>query len=98
MNRVRAIEVLKVIKRKEGLPNQGNTWKPNADTIACDMAIAALEEVQQYRELGTLEELREAREKQVKISRKIIEDRYYCPICGKLAEAGHCKYCGQRLY
>lgn len=31
---------------------------------AMEMAISALEEVQQYRELGTVEELREAREKQ----------------------------------
>ena len=31
---------------------------------AIDKAISALEEIRQYRELGTLKELREAREKQ----------------------------------
>ena len=39
----KAIEILQHHKRVFGLPEQGSKWKPNADTIACDVAIQALE-------------------------------------------------------
>lgn len=55
-----------------------------------EMAIDALEELQQCRALGTVEELREAREKQVpKKAKKMTYDllvadgwEYACPSCG----------------
>lgn len=65
---------------------------------AVDTAIQALEEVQQYRAIGTVEECREAVEKQTAISREIIEGKYFCPKCHNLMPyPGYCR-CGQKLY
>ena len=58
----------------------------------------AIEQVQQYRQIGTLEECREAVEKHTAISREIIEGKYFCPKCHNLMPyPGYCK-CGQKLY
>lgn len=43
MTNEKAIEMMKYNRSLLGLPDQGDTWKANANTIACDMAIAALE-------------------------------------------------------
>ena len=57
-----------------------------------------LEELKQYEQLGTLEEVREAVEKQAAISREIIEGKYFCPKCHNLMPyPGYCG-CGQKLY
>ncbi len=49
---------------------------------ASKMAIKALEEIQQYRAIGTVEECREARERQIAKKPIEYEDKYYgCPIC-----------------
>ena len=40
-------------------------YKPKAVQDAFDMAVNAIREVQKYREIGTVEECREAREKQI---------------------------------
>ena len=57
-----------------------------------------LEELKQYRAIGTLEECRVAMEKQTAISREIIEGNYVCPKCHNLMPyPGYCG-CGQRLY
>lgn len=79
---------------------------------AFETAILALEEIQQYRALGTVEELREAREKQrikepliQRVSKGII---YKCPCCKKIfAETyknfkrgyipKYCETCGQSI-
>ena len=61
------------------------------------------EEVEQYRALGTVEELKEAREKQV--AKKPIEKEFHnmphwnCPICegGLFHEQQYCDECGQAL-
>lgn len=74
-------------------------------TEALNMAICALKEIQQYQEIGTVEECREAVEKQKPMKVKEIHvDEYYCPACGaeNMADQGivedrHCPYCGQRL-
>lgn len=75
---------------------------------ACKMAIKALEEVQQYRAIGTPEECREAVEKQKAKKVKSISqvkdgDSYVgligrCPCCGDILEEDtvYCD-CGQRL-
>ena len=58
----------------------------------------AIEQVQQYRQIGTLEECREAVEKHTAISREIIEGKYFCPKCHNLMPyPGYCG-CGQKLY
>ena len=62
------------------------------------MAIKALEEVQQYRTIGTPEECRAAVEKQTAISREIIEGKYFCPKCHNLAPYPMYCGCGQKLY
>ena len=46
------------------LKNHTQYYAPTSDLEALDMAIEALKEVQQYREIGTVEECREAVEKQ----------------------------------
>ena len=43
MNIEKAIETMEYNKHLLGLPEQGETWKENANTIACDLAISALE-------------------------------------------------------
>lgn len=62
------------------------------------MAINALEEVQQYRQIGTVEECRAAMEKQTAIPREIIEGKYFCPKCHNLAPYQMYCGCGQKLY
>ena len=83
------------------------TYKPT-EVEAAKMAIAALEEIQQYREVGTVEECRKAVEK---LSLKIVSDldydlEYYtCPSCGttiSFMEDGYkshkcCLNCGQAI-
>ena len=79
-----------------------------ADRLDCiDYAISALKEVQQYREIGTVEECREAVEKQK--PKKPVKDKYHhncCPNCGWIVsgEGGygeefcpHCENCGQAI-
>lgn len=75
---------------------------------AFNIAIQALEEVQQYREIGTLEECRTAREKQIPMKPKtnrIDSETIYCkcPSCNittvlyRNCIMNYCKECGQKL-
>lgn len=79
---------------------------------AVNMAAEALEEIQKYREIGTVEECREARERQrmKKIkNRKLLRDfcnrpysvRGDCPNCGNIGllsiNTDYCNACGQHL-
>ena len=76
-------------------------------TVALSMAISALKEIQQYREIGTVEECREAVKKQK--LKKPVKDKYNhncCPNCGWIVsgEGGygeefcpHCENCGQAI-
>lgn len=84
---------------------------PNGYDFGFDQAILiaaqALEEVQQYREIGTVEECRKAVEKQK--AKKPVKDKYHhncCPNCGWIVsgEGGygeefcpHCENCGQAI-
>ena len=73
---------------------------------ALSMAIKALEEVQQYRAIGTPEECRAAVEKQkerkpIKYDKMALWD-YACPKCGEPLiktnyEYKYCDMCGQKL-
>lgn len=68
-----------------------------------DMCIEALVQVEQYRALGTVEELKEAREKQ--IPKKPKSEQYFygvldrCPVCDVLLghSKNYCHNCGQAL-
>ena len=76
-------------------------------TVALSMAITALKEIQQYRAIGTVEECREAVEKQK--PKKPVKDKYHhncCSNCGWIVsgEGGygeefcpHCENCGQAI-
>ena len=57
-------EVIKEIKRWTGILLSSGSQCSCETAEAQDMAIKALEEVQQYRAIGTLEECRAAMEKQ----------------------------------
>ena len=60
--------------------------------------VLLLEEVKQYRAIGTPEECRAAVEKQTAISRELIEGKYFCPKCHNLMPyPGYCR-CGQKVY
>ena len=77
------------------------------------MAISAIKEVHQYREIGSVEECREATEKQKakkpipinykeyidKVSNaEFLEDAYWCPSCKTYLRSGrYCNGCGQKL-
>lgn len=80
---------------------------------AHNIAINALEEIQKYRAIGTVEECRAAMEKQT--ARKGIREKikkgynrgmhhYYCPVCyekgdlrNKYNVGSYCSDCGQKL-
>ena len=79
---------------------------------ALDMTVSALKEVQQYREIGTVEECREAAEKQKKktpiksdldIEESVIKF-YECPNCGDILcdmpgnRDKYCRECGQAIH
>ena len=77
---------------------------------ACETAISALKEIQQYREIGTMEECREAREKQKPKVPEFIHmlgeytGKFKCPVCEKLfshdctdMKVFFCKNCGQAI-
>lgn len=79
-----------------------------ADRLDCiDYAISALKEVQQYREIGTVEECREAVEKQKPKKPRDIEYDYsyfICPTCGEgiyvsdnFESHKFCLNCGQAI-
>jgi hypothetical protein len=60
--------------------------------------IEMIEEHKQQFQIGTVEECREAVEKQTAISRELIEGKYFCPKCHNLMPyPGYCG-CGQKVY
>lgn len=63
-------------------------YKPKAVQDAFDMAVNAIREVQKYREIGTVKECRDAREKQ-KPKKCVVDScpdhtHYKCPLCGQI--------------
>ena len=98
-------EVIKILRKDSCYECAQGTDSPvNCEYEECRVAeatreaIKALKEVQQYRAIGTVEQCREAVEKQTAISREIIEGKYFCPKCHNLMPyPGYCG-CGQKLY
>lgn len=82
-------------------------------TTYAKLAIESMEEVEQYRALGTVEELREAREKQIPTTPSIegdgycpeghlVYDTWICPNCEAYYEIDYddydyCPKCGQAI-
>lgn len=69
----------------------------------CDMAISVIKEIQQYREIGTVEECREAVDKQ-KSKKPVLRNdngklRKSCPVCGCFFSplSRSCPKCGQAI-
>lgn len=83
-------EVTKILKGAYSLLLQCSVSFENVHDYkeASEEAIKALEEVQEYRKLGTVEEVREAVEKSK--AKKCVKDscpdhtHYKCPNCGKI--------------
>lgn len=92
MNYQEVIELLKSANRSNDMVG----ILPKSDISK--FIIHAMKELREYKQLGTLEEVREAVEKQRAISREIIEGKYFCPKCHNLMPyPGYCG-CGQKLY
>ena len=98
-----AIEALRLINTSRVHPFY--SWEEMAEVR--DIAISALKEVQQYREIGTVEECREAVEKQKPKKPRDIEYDYsyfICPTCGEgiyvsdnFESHKFCLNCGQAI-
>lgn len=98
-------EARKAINLKGGIEITGIGNRVAEFLEGLSVAQKALEKIQQYRALGTVEELKEAREKQA--SKKVIEtdDKPYggkCPCCGEVLytsfmDTNYCHWCGNKL-
>ena len=103
-----AVEALRLINTSRVHPFY--SWEEMAEVR--DIAISALKEIQQYREIGTVEECREAVEKQnPKVpdyegdgyaDGYMVYDTWICQNCGKKYEVDyddykHCPECGQAI-
>lgn len=85
----------------------------NVSKEAAKLAMQALEEVQKYREIGSIEECRASREKQIPKKTTydgdgyapdgtFVWDEWLCPCCGGRYEVDYddydyCPNCGQKL-
>lgn len=91
-------EAIEALKLEGGIEITGRPIRLAHFFEGIDSAIKALEEVQQYRQIGTVEECRESVEKQTAISRELIEGKYFCQKCHNLMPyPGYCG-CGQKVY
>lgn len=95
-------EAIEILDELGGFCSSEDNYK------ACHMAIKALEEIKQYRTIGTPEECRAAVEKQKAKNPQKTEsegyrytDTYRCPNCGGnfsgTGIANYCYHCGQKL-
>ena len=103
-----AVEALRLINTSRVHPFY--SWEEMAEVR--DIAISALKEIQQYREIGTVEECREAVEKQkpkelVYESDSVFSNGFShyrigrCPMCDRYYnsndEVNYCSKCGQAI-
>lgn len=65
----------------------------------CAEILKCIDELKEYKKIGTVEECKMAMGKVYAKKRTILHGNYYCCECGRLAEeSGHCRFCGQSLY
>lgn len=106
-------EVIKILENEIKILNNScvhvNKLRDVVDAVwARKIAIYSMQELQRYKQIGTVKECREAREKQK--AKKPIEDRhdnirytevYRCPVCSNSFSgrgyAKYCYHCGQKL-
>lgn len=93
---------------QEAIELLGSFYEMDEMYDAAQTAIKALEEIQQYREIGTVDECRAAVEKQ-RAKKPIRNDKCTCPSCGTYNEVikkrrntvysdiVYCWHCGQAL-
>lgn len=103
-----AIEVLKDFGKQVSVKADG-AYQSTIGEKACNVAIKALEEIQQYREIGTVEECRAAMEKQKAKKPMHVTNSYfglqkhkehvgYCPDCGHQVEEPYgCPNCLRKI-
>lgn len=103
-----AIEVLNNFDMQVSAKADG-AYQSTIGEMACRIAVKALSEIQRYRAIGTIEECREAIERQKgkkpKSINKVDEDTIYmkCADCGLTTvlysgmEPDYCPKCGQKL-
>ena len=105
MTEERAIEVLEIMKSQLKVFGMTAKFKGvmEMQELAIDIALKSLAEIQQYRAIGTVEECREARERQ-RGKKRVLDSycgfaSYECPVCGTEPVGGsnYCHKCGQRL-
>lgn len=78
-------------------------WKPYPDSEvieALKQSIYALEEIQQYKAIGTVSEFRELKEKATAKKAVLKKGVYHCPSCGMayaVVLQGYCTFCGQHM-
>ena len=101
-------EAIEALKLEGGIEITGRPIRLAQFFEGIDSAIKALEEVQQYRKIGTVEECREAVEKQTAIEPEKVNItctswtkehiRYRCS-CGSFLTSydDYCNKCGQKL-
>lgn len=96
-------EAIEVIKRLNfcGLCTTGPCGNCKRK-LAKDVALSALEEIKEYRKVGTVEECQAAQEKQK--AKKLLDPLIYlasgtCPVCyaQQFNHDVYCRECGQKL-
>lgn len=113
MTESEAIEELKYDSNELGKAIPCDTSWGSSFENAYRMAIQALEEVQKYREIGSIEECRALREMQIAKkpipidykkyigvidNASFLRGAYWCPNCKHVVKSGSfCKDCGQTL-
>lgn len=110
-DRIRSMTENKAIEELHRIRPYGGII-PQRRAEALDVAIKALKEVQQYHQIGTVEECREAVEKQTAkkpdyegdgfSDGQLVYDTWICPCCGKHYEVDcdryyYCQNCGQHI-
>lgn len=101
-------EAIEELLYQEDMRGKGIDYQVNNLVIAA--SVKALREIQQYKAIGTAEECREAREKQIgkkpnksdvhPYFRKHCSNIYSCPFCNKKLthhKQKFCQYCGQAI-
>ena len=99
-----AIEVINNHERYVGVKYVNGVEEAYVTTYfekALSAAISAMQELQEYRRLGTLEEAREAVEKQKRKKPCASNRCYVCPRCGLVTSLrikhNYCDACGQHI-
>lgn len=111
MTEQEATEVLSDFNKQVSAKADG-AYQSTIGEMACKVAIKALQEIQKYQAIGTVEECQEAREKQKAkkpdyegdgyADGHLVYDTWICPCCEKRYEVDyddykHCPNCGQAI-